>query len=74
MNKLNLPSGENILLAAFRAVSKNSNADYADIVNTYGDYFVTSAQPSKGTTKNFERFSLIDHNIRTVIQSTTLKI
>lgn len=72
MSTLQLPTGENILMSAFRAVEEGRNATPTDLVAEYEKYFTTTL-PSKPTqAQKFERFSLSDPNIRVIVQSNTV--
>lgn len=71
MNTLSLPIGENILLAAFRAVTESRGADPAELVAAYEQHFTTTVPVPPTQPPVFERFSLVDPNIRMIVQSST---
>ena len=69
---LELPKGENSLMAAYKAVEQGGTfADANQVVATYQEYFVTKAAPATPESKGFERISLIDPTIRTVVRCST---
>lgn len=71
MSDIQLPSGENIVLSAYEVVANRQPTDAAGLAVEYERHFVTSIKPSHGSSSVFERFSLVDPTIRTVITSTT---
>jgi len=74
MTNLQLPSGENIILSAYAAIKGDDQVDSLDFVREYEHYFETAVKPATGHQGNFERFSLVDPTIRTVIKSTATGI
>lgn len=77
MIDLHLPNVENVILSAYAAITKertDGQADVAVLVAQYDDLFVTTAPPTQNRPSRFERFSLIDPNLRTVISSSTANI
>jgi hypothetical protein len=69
---LELPKGENSLMVAYRAVEEGGKLDDANrVVAIYEQHFVTKAAPVKPDQKTFERISLVDPTIRTVVRSST---
>ncbi|WP_297479891.1 hypothetical protein [Ferrovum sp.] len=71
MNTLKSPAGENILLAASRALEQNKTTSQEDLVANYDRIFKSSVAEPLDNSHVFERFSLIDPNIRLTIQSHT---
>lgn len=74
MVNLQLPGGENIILSAYASLTKDDQAASMDFVSEYERHFVTAVKPATGHQGNFERFSLVDPTIRTVIKSTATGI
>lgn len=75
MSVLQLPEGENLILAAFASLS-NAQAQAVnpnDIIHQYESHFITSVDPGQPGHRNnrIERFSLVDPTIQTVIKSST---
>ena len=71
-NLLELPTGENSLLAAHKAIEEGrSSVDSEDLQSLYLMHFVPAVPPVSVQPPVFERFSLIDPTIRTIIRSTT---
>ena len=69
---LELPKGENSLMAAYKAVEQGGTfADANQVVAVYEQHFVSKAAPVTPDAKVFERISLIDPNIRTVVRCST---
>lgn len=71
MTTLKLPAGENILLAAFRALEQKSTMPPEEMVADYARYFNSSVAEPLDKSHVFERFSLVDPNVRLTIQSHT---
>jgi len=71
MSTLNLPVGESILFAAFRAVSEKRAAKPTELTAVYEQYFTTIAPAPATQSQVFERFSLIDPSIKMIVQSST---
>jgi len=71
MSGLQLPTEGNIVLDAFNALYESTPIDSAELVAVYSRYFATAIEPLPGHRRVFERFSLADPTIRTVIKSTT---
>ena len=71
MNTLCLPVGENILMAAFRAVVEGQLAEPAELVAAYERHFGTVPPVSHTQPPVFERFSLVDPTIKMTVQSST---
>lgn len=71
MSTLKLPAGENILLAAFRALEQKSAISQEEMVANYCQYFKSSVAEPLDKSHVFERFSLVDPNVRLTIQSHT---
>ncbi len=71
MSTLMSPTGENILLAAFRALEQNSTISPEEMVATYDQFFKSSVAEPLDKSHFFERFSLVDPNVRLTIQSHT---
>jgi len=71
MSTLKLPSGENLLLAAFHAVETNRVDGDVDLSEIYQQYFTTTVVAPVAQSHRFERFSIIDPNVQVKIQSST---
>lgn len=71
MSILKSPAGENILLAAFRALEQKSAISPEDMVANYDQYFKSSVAEPLEKSHVFERFSLVDPSVRLTIQSHT---
>ena len=71
MSTLISPAGENILLAAFRALEQKSAISPEEMVATYDQFFKSSVAEPLDKSHVFERFSLVDPNVRLTIQSHT---
>jgi hypothetical protein len=71
MSTLMSPTGENILLAAFRALEQKSTITPEEMVATYDQFFKSSVAEPLDKAHVFERFSLVDPNVRLTIQSHT---
>lgn len=63
--------GENLLLLAHRAIADKQDFDAAKMTADFDRLFVVTAPPPTGKTQAFERFSLVNPNIRTVIRANT---
>ncbi|UQY83677.1 hypothetical protein [Ralstonia pseudosolanacearum] len=71
MTELAAPEGENLLLIARRAVTEKQAPDAAELVAEFHRHFVVTAPIPAGKPQLFERFSLVDPDMRTVIQANT---
>jgi hypothetical protein len=71
MSELHLPTGENILIAAFRAVAEGRSTDPRELVACYEQHFKSMVTAPQAQSPVFERFSLVDPNIRMTVQSNT---
>ena len=71
MSILTPPSGENILFAAFRALEQKTTISSEEMVVNYEKYFKSSVAEPLDKSHIFERFSLVDPNVRLTIQSHT---
>ena len=71
MSELHLPTGENILIAAFRAVAEGRSTDPSELVACYEHHFKSTVTAPPARSPVFERFSLVDPNIRMTVQSST---
>jgi hypothetical protein len=72
---LELPLVENSLIAAYEAiVSRDLLATDNDIATIYEQYFVTAVPSLAEKSPSFERVSLVDPSIRTVLRSSTAVI
>lgn len=69
--QLEIPSGENILLAAYREVREGKQSDASGLVSEYQRYFTVVANTELGARPVFERFSIIDTNVKLTIASDT---
>lgn len=74
MVDLQLPAGENIILSAYASVTQGDQVLSMDFVSEYERFFGTVVTPAAGHQVSFERFSLVDPTIRTVVKSTTTGI
>lgn len=72
MSALEQPVGENILMSAFKAISEGQQVSSDDLVAEYERHFSAVAPAKPAAQPVFERFSLIDPKIRTIIQSNTV--
>ena len=73
--QLELPTGENSLMVAYKAVEEGGTlADSNQIVAAYQQHFTPTAAPVSPDAKVFERISLIDPNIRTVVRGSTASL
>jgi hypothetical protein len=72
MTELVAPTGENLLLMAYRAVADKQTPEAAELAAEYRRHFVVTAPPTSGEPQPFERFSLVDPDIRTVIRANTV--
>lgn len=71
MRELNLPTGENSVLSAYDMIRKNKGMKAEEMVGSYNLHFGASPLTPSSARPVFERFSLVDPTIRTVIQSST---
>ena len=71
MTKLAAPTGENLLLKAYRAVIEKQEADAGELVAEFQRHFVVTVPPPANNPQVFERFSLVDPGILTVLQANT---
>ena len=71
MTELAAPTGENLLLAARRAIADKPAPDAAELAAEFRRHFVVTAPLPAGKPPVFERFSLVDPDIRTVIRANT---
>jgi hypothetical protein len=71
MNPLQLPTGENILLSAFRAMAEGELTESTELVAEYERHFITAIPAQPAHPPVFERFSLVDPTIRMTVQSST---
>ena len=71
MFELKPPTGENTVLSAYSAIRDNKRLDAEEMVARYHDLFDAPPPVSVSARPLFERFSLVDPTIYTVIQSTT---
>lgn len=74
MADLQLPGGENIILSAYVSMKSANQAQPMDFALEYQRYFVTAVEAATGSHGKFERFSLVDPTIRTVIKTTATGI
>jgi hypothetical protein len=72
MSALKLPTTESILLVAFRAVKEGRESDPAELVAAYERHFATTVPVWPTRPPVFERFSIVDPNIRMTVKSTTV--
>ena len=66
-----LPQERNTLIEAYESSKKNEGLSGHDLVVLYQQNFETKAQPVNEKAPVFEKVSLIDPTIRTVLSSTT---
>jgi hypothetical protein len=71
MSSLKLPAGENVLLAAFRALEQKPTTSPEEMVAHYEQYFKSSVAEPLERSHVFQRFSLVDPNVRLTVQSHT---
>lgn len=71
MLELKLPAGENPVLIAYDVIRKNKDMKAEEMVGSYNLHFDTPPLIPSCVRPVFERFSLVDPTIRTVIQSST---
>ncbi|MER2540015.1 MAG: hypothetical protein ABTQ26_12310 [Azonexus sp.] len=74
MINFQLPGGENIILSAYASMTKNDQTAQVDLVSEYERHFVSAVKSATGRQVNFDRFSLVDPTIRTIIKSTSTGI
>jgi hypothetical protein len=71
MNSIQLPVGENLLLAALSAVGKSDQVPSEDLVAQYERHFTTAISVHSKQPQVFERFSIIDPTVSLIVQSST---
>jgi len=71
MTTLAAPEGENLLMLAHRAIDDEQAPDAAQLAAEFHRHFVVTARVPAGKPQVFERFSLVDPGIRTVIRANT---
>ena len=73
MTELSAPSGENLLLKAYLAVNEKQEPDAGELAAEFLRHFeVTAPVPSPANNPQiFERFSLVDPGILTVLRANT---
>lgn len=72
---LELPKGENSLMAAYKAVEQGGTlADANQVVAAYEQHFVSRAVPGIPDPKRFERISRVDPSIRTFVRCSTASL
>lgn len=71
--QLEIPSGENILLAAYREVLEGKQSDPSELVSEYQRYF-TVVGPAPEQRPVYERFSIVDTNVKLTIASNTTPV
>lgn len=69
--QLEIPSGENILLAAYREVLAGKQSDPAELLSDYQRYFTVVTSPAPQQKPVFERFSIIDTSVKLTVASDT---
>lgn len=70
-----LPQGENSLIAAYQAVvDGEGSVDDNDLTKAYEQHFATAVPPASQQAPLFERVSLVDPSIRTIVRSTTAAV
>lgn len=62
---------DNPILIAYRAMRAGRGSHSNDLIADYRRFFVIPTQVSGSRVVAFEKFSIIDPNIRTVFQSNT---
>jgi hypothetical protein len=72
VNPSSLPVGENILMAAFRAVVEGRDARRVDLAEAYSRHFTTVVPAPPIKPHNFERFSLVDPAVTLTVRSSTV--
>lgn len=69
---LELPRGRNSLIAAYEVVEQGGKgAERENVAATYEKYFATAVPPVSVKPHAFDKVSLVDPSIRTVIRSST---
>ena len=71
MSSPKLPTGENILLAAFQALEQKPAISTDEMIAKYDHYFKSSVATPIDKSYVFEKFSLVDPRVRLTIQSHT---
>jgi hypothetical protein len=71
MSTLQLPTGDNLLMAAFRAIAEGQITDPTQLVAAYEQHFRSTVAVPPERPPVFERFSLVDPSIRMCVQSST---
>ena len=71
MSALQLPTGENILLSAFRAVAEGRISEPNELVAEYERLFTTAVPVPPTQPQVFQRFSLVDPTVRMTVRSST---
>lgn len=71
MGELATPTGETMLLKARRAIANKQTPDAVQLVAEFHRHFVVTT-PVRAP-QVFERFSLADSTVRTVIQANTTR-
>ena len=71
MTRLAAPTGESLLLKAYRAVAEKQEPEAAELVAEFQRYFVATVPPHANNSQVFERFSLVDPGILTVLRANT---
>jgi hypothetical protein len=69
---LEMPDGENSLITAYKAITQGRNQPDKDTVKTeYEQHFVSKSDPFTKNSKVFERISLVDPTIITIVGCNT---
>lgn len=69
---LELPEGENSLMVAYQAVIDGSDIfDLENVADVYRQHFVPAVPPVSVQPPVFERVSLVDPTIRTIVRAST---
>ncbi len=74
MSELHLPTGENILMAAYRAVTESRGSDAKELVAAYEQHFESTVPVPPSQPPVFERFSRVDPTVRMTVQSSTATV
>lgn len=74
MSEVQLPTGENLLLSAYRAVMSDRKSDPVELVAEYERRFSSVVPQSAAQKHVFQRFSLADSTVRLVIKSDTAPV
>lgn len=66
-----LQQERNTLIEAYESSNRSENVNRLDLLSLYQQHFETKAQPTTEKAPVFEKVSLVDPTIRTVLRSNT---